>query len=88
APPPQRDPSLTSVPIPLTCHARLPHLRFSRRTLPPPQETLTREDAAVLLITNPTPEQWEAALSSSEAHVQRELFLWAWSAAKATEALD
>ncbi|KAG0433332.1 hypothetical protein HPB47_020016 [Ixodes persulcatus] len=45
APPPQEDQSLVPIPIPLTYHDILQHLRLSRRTLPPPHKSLTREDA-------------------------------------------
>ncbi|KAM7303296.1 uncharacterized protein ISCGN_013260 [Ixodes scapularis] len=45
APPPQEDPSLVPIPIPLTYRDILQHLRLSRRTLPPPHKSLTREDA-------------------------------------------
>ncbi|KAG0433727.1 hypothetical protein HPB47_019629, partial [Ixodes persulcatus] len=45
APPPQEDPSLVPIPIPLTYRDILQHLRLSRRTLPPPHKSLTRDDA-------------------------------------------
>ncbi|KAG0445704.1 hypothetical protein HPB47_018175 [Ixodes persulcatus] len=85
APPPQEDPSLVPIPIPLTYRDILQHLRLSRRTLPPPHKSLTREDAVV---PNPNAEQWEAALSSWDPDDQRNLVSRARTAATATGALE
>ncbi|KAG0432635.1 hypothetical protein HPB47_020661, partial [Ixodes persulcatus] len=85
APPPQEDPSLVPIPIPLTYRDILQHLRLTRRTLPPPHKSLTREDAVV---PNPNAERWEAALSSWDPDDQRNLVSRARTAATATGALE